>query len=656
MIILPKILRLWLFLLSLGRSLTAQPRTTTAAPDEDCEIAISEINTDDVGSREFMEFIELHALCRGASLRNYMLIIVKEHDERLGGPVVVFSADFYRQAFKPNKVYFVVGSPNDEMKAKIDMTFTDNNVGFYRKGQIGGQTTIGRFFPRSSAPVQVMDVLPNGNDYPHAAILLRQDVNEQDRGGQGSGITKLSLTTYNPVSRRTTTASHLKLDDQLINIIKNHAKDMVVYSRRSIFNDCGFFRNILPRPVPPPQDIEINLPKREWDRIGHEDLSINRCPRSPADRVKPFLFAHWKIGKRTPGSGNDCTGTAWLVEENLPQIFEAQGEDMPTDPSGINVPQVCSGSTSVGALAKVEAEKVVTNRDETIGAASDAPVCAAISEEEREADLRLDAAVDKVRDLLRSLVQQQRLEPDPRQPDEPPAKIRCIDTQTEEPAVRPWLDDSHFTKAVERQIEQHQHRYVKTAWLTPARKAWLKYIFKSEDPGNSKFQCRFCADYVQRHHIAENVPDLAKPEGFFVKNLFQMKNKILRHTSLGTHRLAEQELKKKYTDDMGRCLTEWKKASAERAGSENLKTGRMTLTVYVETQLNIPFDGHSAIVDMQKKNGADLGIHHYERTSATKMMDCTADCMRTTLRDYIQGELLSCVGSNNTRALKSKFS
>ncbi|MCP4485839.1 MAG: hypothetical protein GY820_00710 [Gammaproteobacteria bacterium] len=131
-----------------------------------CDVVISELNTDTPGNNDFFEFIELMSVfCphgRAPALQNYIVLLIEAHLPRMDAPAIVFSADLYRQSMKKGSNYFVIGSPNKELKP--DLSFSDNSVGFYRRGQMK-QTSINKFFTKKTAPVQATNVLTNGNRF-----------------------------------------------------------------------------------------------------------------------------------------------------------------------------------------------------------------------------------------------------------------------------------------------------------------------------------------------------------------------------------------------------------------------------------------------------------------------------------------------------------
>jgi hypothetical protein len=393
---------------------------------------------------------------------------------------------------------------------------------------------------------------------------------------------------------------------------------MVIYSRRSVFNTCSFFEEIIRKAYPTESvDYEIRLQPREWDRIGHDDLSINRCPKTPADVKKPFLFSHWKLGKRTPGDPNDCTGSHWFIEENLEIVLASEGVVDIHSLSGpsVSVPTQCASSTLVSAMLKVHAENAVDNTDVAVASAkaTSTSTCSGMTQAETSTKpVKLDALCDELRDAVKTMQTRSKQEVTPAAV--PPTKKLCVEGNIDK-AERPWESTSHFPVSNLQMIRQHQNEFIQVRWLTPARRTWLKYLFNSAMPKKSTLQCYICEAYVKEHNIEQNVPALANPEGYLSTNMQTMRE-ILRHADSTTHRAAIAEMKQAYVDTMGKCVKEWKEEKKRQASTTETITARMTRTVYTEVKQNIPLNSHNQLVDMQKSNGLNMGVHQYERTSA----------------------------------------
>lgn len=56
-------------------------------------------------------------------------------------------------------------------------------------------------------------------------------------------------------------------------------------------------------------------------------------------------------------------------------------------------------------------------------------------------------------------------------------------------------------------------------------------------------------------------------------------------------------------------------------------TAKMMRTVYAEVMCNLGLANHEKIVTLQELNGIDLGYHHYERTSARRMIETISHVM-----------------------------
>ena len=63
---------------------------------------------------------------------------------------------------------------------------------------------------------------------------------------------------------------------------------------------------------------------------------------------------------------------------------------------------------------------------------------------------------------------------------------------------------------------------------------------------------------------------------------------------------------------------------------------RKRFKLYFSAKLNIAFDNHQTIVNMQRLNGLNMGVHHYGRTSAFLMSTHIANEMKRLLVEKIK--------------------
>jgi len=114
-----------------------------------------------------------------------------------------------------------------------------------------------------------------------------------------------------------------------------------------------------------------------------------------------------------------------------------------------------------------------------------------------------------------------------------------------------------------------------------------------------------------------------------------MKKKIVEHQALNLHTEAVGQLKARHEQSLTRLFENLREEERKLIVQKNIATVRMVRTVYAEVILNIPLDSHADITILQKLNGADLGLHHYERRSATSMLDSISQLMHTTLLNHL---------------------
>ena len=183
----------------------------------ECQLVINEINIQ--SEHEFVELRKVNCNDKVPVLQSYLVIAVKEYEEQFDHPVVIFSADLYHQKFPLNSDYFVVG--RDKHATWANLLFSDSAVAFRHRG--GG----------------IDNVLENGNKYPIAVILLKED------SRSSSGISMLKLATTMVAKKRHKETNSMPITVQLQCIIDTNMVDIIPYTRRSIFNHCTFFESLL---------------------------------------------------------------------------------------------------------------------------------------------------------------------------------------------------------------------------------------------------------------------------------------------------------------------------------------------------------------------------------------------------------------------------
>ena len=92
-----------------------------------------------------------------------------------------------------------------------------------------------------------------------------------------------------------------------------------------------------------------------------------------------------------------------------------------------------------------------------------------------------------------------------------------------------------------------------------------------------------------------------------------------------------ERLKQKYLQRLPTMFEDIQRREETRDGLRLEVTSRMFKTIFTEAKLNIPLDSHHSIVDLLRECGVDIGYHHYERTSATRMTEFLSDQMHKIL-------------------------
>ncbi|MCP4485840.1 MAG: hypothetical protein GY820_00715 [Gammaproteobacteria bacterium] len=482
--------------------------------------------------------------------------------------------------------------------------------------------------------ITVLSIFKCFNRFPMGLILLKVDHSQLD-ASESELLTSMKLS-YVDSSRHTQHREIVQVTEPMTKFISDHLHDIVIYSRRSVFNRCTFFSDILRSHADPEADYELR-PGREWDRIGHEDLSLNRCPEEGESR-KPFVFTRFKLGKPTPGKRNDCSGPHYILEERIPSIG-AEAMETP-----IETPEECQPSTSTQSLS-MRSERVVSDRDAQVSVSrqlTSPSVCPAVEElpedvlKKQQESVRLDNAIVQL-EAVHQLVEKMWVKMADDQPTEEPAsKKKKIPEAESEIPQKPWEDTSLFKKEWLTLIKRHQSEYIKPEKIGSELKTWLVYHFNEDEPDKSKFGCRFCTKRASEGRIdSRHMSPLATAEGFFTDNGKLLNRRIMEHSKSTIHLSAIQEMKESFKSNLETYITQFRQAEHEKVAALQSATERMIRTIYTEVQTNIPFDSHRFIVSLQKLNGIDMGVHHYERRSATRMVEAISRTMHTTLIEHI---------------------
>lgn len=600
-------------------------------------VIINEIDVDNTGAKEIAEFIELKATTvsgkKVPSLHPYMVIIIKAFDQEAKGPVITFSADLCHSSFPSKSRYFVIGTPSE--KIKPDLAFSHDDVAYKYKGA-KQDTKITQFFKASN-------VIPEGDGYPMAVILLKE---EQQIGGRGISLLKLQTRdskTHRPVS----SVQHKLLTEDLQTVINDHIVDLVIYSRRAKFNRCPILYKLCTvleaaeYALGPNYCYEL-LPGAEWDRRSRTEFSLNKCPNDMYEERSPFLFTKWKLGKPTPHKENDCTGIQFIIqkylEDHQPRDVGSTEHEAESGCIGTNL-----WITDESARDKLDKAAAASTSDAALQEQLSCNIFEPPPEEQlycgpEQADnacamVKLDHDIVHLSSLLQQVIQQK--EADGTKP--PASKKAKAEGAEDIKKAQIWRDKNNFLPDWLAQIKQYHESLVPL--ITKSRKPWLQYFHNSDEPDQSFFRCRFCHDYLKKNPTqARYTPTLAEERGYVIggNDAAAVSRKFCEHAAAKMHDRALKDLKSNYKNKLTDFFESTKQKDVAEPSSTDLATQRVIRTVYTEVYLNIAFDSHSDIVTLQKTNGLDLGIHHYERTSAVKMMESISSKMKQHFCEHIR--------------------
>lgn len=106
---------------------------------------------------------------------------------------------------------------------------------------------------------------------------------------------------------------------------------------------------------------------------------------------------------------------------------------------------------------------------------------------------------------------------------------------------------------------------------------------------------------------------------------------IKKHANIPGHKAVIDKLIIKKKESLPKEFERIQNEESEKQDHLLEITMRMFRTVFVELKKNIPFEAHSAIVDLQIANGINMGYHHFSRKSATAITEVMSSFMHETL-------------------------
>ncbi len=598
------------------------PAEKTIDVDRCYLMAINELNSDNPGLQDELEFIELIFKC-SSNLKGQMFPFGRFFLAILSAtakePEVVFFANFAslrsKQLSNDGIVYLVVGDenvvPTPDLKTSDPMVFTTKKA---KAARTKGSQTMEQFLKLKK------DTIPDGDKFPNAALLFM--VKGQKVQGE---FHKLLKPTAEKPSVVVTTA--------VLETMKQYLVDMVVYGRKAPTDRCTIFEDLHEEwRRPPYQPARYIL--RDWDKTNFPDRSLSRC----TDSKDTFQPRHFKLSRPTPAAENDCTSAAQFYledlfreaatvrgaeEESVVEIFMEVPEEEKELESGS-----CSGS-STPAMYKQVSAGVPIAREQKIGEVSN------IMTAGEQIPQRIDPmeTADDTQEILQSDADIEALVEDIN-PEELPEEARMDIATLKEP--KEWETTKYFDNAWLAKIKKHQSSIINVEWLSD-KKVWVEYLYNTDDPEHSKFRCRLCYKHWNRVVGQTNKPDLAKEQGKIWNTKNVARDTLRDHPQTGAHRTIVEALKKEDANMIPERVGRAASAVSKIEDSLYIVTARMMKLVYMEAKLHIPFSQHRDIVSTLKANDMNiyLGTRHYEKTSATRMVLFISNEMQKTLVRYL---------------------
>lgn len=242
---------------------------------QDCSLLINEINVATPETIKNRDFIELKMKCstprKSDSLQGYKILGISAGNDVKKNKQVM-SINLIANLWNEKLIgeYFTIGT--NEVNANMN---PKSPFLTFRNKFTGNSQTLQSFLNKDQAHL-------------HAIVVVYK---------KGHSFPELVLSNRKPF---------IPIDDDILNVIKLNVIDLIVYARKSPFDNCELFVNIC-------EDYaNKRYILREFDN-KNKDRTLSRCSY---DGIA-FTPEKFKLSEPTPAGDNDCSGPNFILEEHL---------------------------------------------------------------------------------------------------------------------------------------------------------------------------------------------------------------------------------------------------------------------------------------------------------------------------------------------------
>ena len=208
-----------------------------------------------------------------------------------------------------------------------------------------------------------------------------------------------------------------------------------------------------------------------------------------------------------------------------------------------------------------------------------------------------------------------------------------------------WENTAHFQNDWIDKIYEHQSDLLPADKIATDKdlRTWFAYYYNEETPNLSKIGCRLCRDYYDKFKLASNYKSaMALPEGTLRAKKKKNTDLINEHPKTSSHLAVINKLKEEQQNQLPTIMTTVQEEEEVRHNKIYQITSNMIKTVYAEVRMNIPFQYHPYMVELLKLHGVNVGFHHYDARSATRMVDVISSSMHKTLLETLKQNNYPC--------------
>ena len=379
----------------------------------------------------------------------------------------------------------------------------------------------------------------------------------------------------------------------LLSSLKSSLVDLVIVTRKSPISHCNFVEKLYPEWT---MDFPYIL------RVFHttnQAMSLNRC-RENRERFTPSSY---RLDIPSMGQRNGCNGFRFTISDVQPN----------------------NGGGLIGRIVGGVAQGIQHGVDDALTARGGNFACITNRESRGFAALGDDEIINSLDALSAGAIAPNNA-----------AQQQAVAVplwQTEEFFKAEWVDlmKAHHKKLFPWRVIQNTRKI----------RMWFEFLQNAASPAESRYRCWICHTFFGMAGISPGKKDgfsndTGKLHPHYESNL----RAINGHETSRKHQEVIKALKAEGPLSFQDMVAAMKRKVEMRKSGQKMTA--MVRTIYAEARLNVPFNSHKVLVNLQQLNGQDMGHRLTTHRDATKLTTFISDQMHLQLRKFLIEQNSNC--------------